>query len=234
MLLHHLGDRRKELVNVREVAVDARKTYVCNLIYLMEPLHHELSKFLRRDLIAVNGGNNIIKQIADLIIGYRTVSAGYADSLLKFAAVERLTTTVALDDTHLVAVNLFVRRETASAGCAFAATAYCRTFANAARIQHLIFIVAALGTLHRFCALLAVGAHRAMAAIEVHRHGRQIALAAGVPFLIPIERGKDETKHDKAARREDGNRDEFACKLTDCADENEGKPKTNAGAKSVS
>ena len=69
-----------------------------------------------------------------------------------------------------------------------------------------------------------------MAAIEVHRHGRQITLAAGVPFLIPVERSENETEHDKAARRENGYCDEFSGKLTDCADENEREPKTNAGA----
>jgi hypothetical protein len=234
MLLHHFGDRRKELVNVREVAVDARKTYVSDLIYLMKPLHHELSELLRRYLISINGGNDIVKQVTDLIVRHRTVAAGYADTLLKLAAVERLAATIALDDAHLVAINLLVRREAASAGCTFATAAYRRTFANATRIQHLIFIVSALGTLHRYKALLAVGAHRAMAAIEVHRHGRQITLAAGVPFLVPVERGKDESEHDKAARRENGNSDEFTGKLTDCADENEGKPETNAGAESVS
>ena len=68
MLLHHLGNRRKELINVREVAVDARKTDVRDLIYLMKPLHDELSEPLRRYLIAVDGGNHIVKQIADLVI----------------------------------------------------------------------------------------------------------------------------------------------------------------------
>lgn len=149
MLLHHLGDSGKELVNVRKIAVDARKAYVRNLIYLMQPLHHELSELLRRNLIAVDGGNDIVKQVADLVIGHRAVAAGYADALLKLAAVERLAAAVALDDAHLVAVNLLVRREAASAGCAFATAAYRRAIADAARIQHLVFIVTALGTLHR-------------------------------------------------------------------------------------
>ena len=68
MLLHHLGNRRKELINVSEVAVDARESDVCNLIYLMEPLHHKLPEFFGGYFITIDGGNNIVKQVADLVI----------------------------------------------------------------------------------------------------------------------------------------------------------------------
>lgn len=149
MVLHHLGDRGKELVNVREIAVDACKAYIRDLIHRMQPLHHKLAEPLRGYLIAVDGGNDVVEQVADLLVGHRPVAAGYANTFLKLAAVERLAATVALDDAHLVAINLLVRREAASAGCTFATAAYRRAIADAARIQHLIFIVSALGTLHR-------------------------------------------------------------------------------------
>ena len=114
----------------------------------MQPHHDKLADAVRRHLLAFKRSNHRANEILHFRLGDWALLARNANRLLQFLALEDLSTTIALDHEKIVSVNLLVRGEAIAALQTFAPTANDHTLLRRPRVQHLVVVITALGTLH--------------------------------------------------------------------------------------
>src|ERR1041385_3596553 len=145
------SNRVDEVTGFLETSINTGKTHVGDLVNLAQPLHHSFSEGKRRHFTVELLGHFIQDFTGEFIDGL-----GADGSLLtclaypsqELFARKLFGSAIALDDHQAFVLDLFVGREAVPAGEALPPATDGRAFFGSSRVDHFIFLPAALGATH--------------------------------------------------------------------------------------